>query len=104
RPRFFVKAGETPYVLAEDKPFLWIRGYHLGGRSLMWARQSYRLSDLDFEANGREGIGVDWPIRYADLAPWYHHVERFAGISGRAEGMGQLPDGQFLPAMPFNAG
>ena len=101
---FFVNDRENPYVFDEDKPFLWIRGYHLGGRSLMWARQSYRLSDIDLEANAREGIGVDWPIRYADLAPWYDHVERFAGISGRAEGMPQLPDGQFLPEMPFNAG
>jgi choline dehydrogenase-like flavoprotein len=101
---FFVNDRENPYVFDEDKPFLWIRGYHLGGRSLMWARQSYRLGDIDFTANAREGVGVDWPIRYADLAPWYDHVERFAGISGRAEGMAQLPDGQFLPAMPFNAG
>jgi choline dehydrogenase-like flavoprotein len=101
---FFVNDRENPYVFDEDRPFLWIRGYHLGGRSLTWGRQSYRLSDLDFEANAREGVGVDWPIRYADLAPWYDHVERFAGISGRAEGMAQLPDGRFLPAMPFNAG
>jgi len=101
---FFVNDRENPYVFDADKPFLWIRGYHLGGRSLMWARQSYRLSDIDFEANAREGIGIDWPIRYADLAPWYDHVERFAGISGQAEGMAQLPDGQFLPAMALNAG
>ncbi|SVD35997.1 uncharacterized protein METZ01_LOCUS388851, partial [marine metagenome] len=101
---FFVNDRENPYVFDEDKPFLWIRGYHLGGRSITWGRQSYRLSDLDFEANTREGIGVDWPVRYAHLAPWYDYVERFAGISGQAEGMHQLPDGQFLPAMPFNAG
>jgi choline dehydrogenase-like flavoprotein len=101
---FFVNDRENPYVVDDDKPFLWIRGYHLGGRSLTWGRQSYRLSEQDLEANVREGVGVDWPIRYADLAPWYDHVERFAGISGRAEGMAQLPDGQFLPPMPFTAG
>jgi choline dehydrogenase-like flavoprotein len=101
---FFVNDRESPYTFDTDKPFLWIRGYQLGGRSIMWGRQSYRWSDLDFEANAREGIEIDWPIRYADLAPWYDYVERFAGISGRAEGMAQLPDGQFLPAMPFNAG
>ena len=100
---FFVNDLENPYTFDEDKPFLWIRGYHLGGRSIMWGRQSYRLSDLDFEANLRDGIEVDWPLRYADLAPWYDHVERFAGLSGRAEGMPQLPDGQFLPPMPFSA-
>jgi choline dehydrogenase-like flavoprotein len=101
---FFVNDRENPYTFDEDKPFLWIRGYHLGGRSIMWGRQSYRWSDLDFEANAREGIAIDWPIRSADLAPWYDHVERFAGISGRAENMPQLPDSQFLPPMPFSAG
>ncbi|HSM06860.1 MAG TPA: GMC family oxidoreductase, partial [Longimicrobiales bacterium] len=100
---FFVNDRENPYTHDDDKPFLWIRGYHLGGRSITWGRQSYRLSDLDFEANAREGVGVDWPIRYADLAPWYDHVERFAGLSGQAEGMPQLPDGRFLPPMPFTA-
>jgi choline dehydrogenase-like flavoprotein len=91
---------KNPYV--ETKPFDWIRGYQVGGRSLIWGRQSYRWSDLDFEANAREGIAVDWPIRYADLAPWYDHVERFAGINGSLEGLPQLPDGQFLPPMPLN--
>ncbi len=91
---------KNPYV--ETKPFDWIRGYQVGGRSLIWGRQSYRWSDLDFEANAKEGIAVDWPIRYADLAPWYDHVERFAGINGSREGLPQLPDGQFLPAMPLN--
>ena len=100
---FFVNDRQSPYTFDDDKPFLWIRGHHLGGRSIMWGRQSYRLSDLDFEANAREGIEIDWPIRYADLSPWYDHVERFAGISGQVEGMPQLPDGQFLPAMSFNA-
>src|SRR5213593_3072227 len=88
---------ESPYT--EVKRFDWYRGYHVGGRSLMWGRQSYRWSDFDFEANAREGIGVDWPIRYADIAPWYDHVERHAGISGQAEGLPQLPDGKFLPPM-----
>ncbi len=101
---FFVNDRESPYTFDEDKPFLWIRGYQLGGRSITWGRQSYRWGDLDFEANLREGIEIDWPIRYADLEPWYDHVERFAGISGQAEGMPQLPDSQFLPPMPFNAG
>ncbi len=97
---WFVRDDENPYE--EIKRFDWIRGYHVGGRSIMWGRQSYRLSDLDFEANARDGIGVDWPIRYADIAPWYDYVERFAGISGQAEGLPQLPDGQFLPSMPLN--
>ncbi len=101
---FFVNDRENPYTFDEDKPYLWIRGYHLGGRSIMWGRQSYRWSDLDFEANARDGVAVDWPIRYADIEPWYDYVEGFAGISGQAEGMGQLPDSQFLPAMPMNAG
>ncbi|NJM50727.1 MAG: GMC family oxidoreductase [Sphingomonadales bacterium] len=98
----WVKDSEHPYTTPKDKPFLWIRGYHVGGRSLMWARQSYRLSDIDFEANKKDGHGVDWPIRYADLAPWYDHVETFAGISGTKEGLPQLPDGQFLKPMGLN--
>ncbi len=93
----FENDKENPYL--EKRPFDWIRGYHLGGRSLMWGRQSYRLGDLDFTANAEDGHGVDWPIRYADIAPWYDYVERFAGISGQAEGWGQLPDGQFLKPM-----
>jgi choline dehydrogenase-like flavoprotein len=101
---FFVNDRESPYTFDEDKPFLWIRGYHLGGRSITWGRQSYRWSDLDFEANAREGIEIDWPIRYADLEPWYDYVERFVGVSGQAEGMPQLPDSRFLPPMPLNAG
>ena len=91
---------DSPYT--EVKRFDWYRGYHVGGRSLLWGRQSYRLGDLDFEANGREGIAIDWPIRYKDVAPWYDHVERHAGISGSREGLAQLPDGQFQPAMPLN--
>ena len=97
---FWVKDKESPYT--EVKRFDWFRGYHLGGRSLMWGRQSYRWSDIDFEANAREGIGVDWPVRYKDIAPWYDHAERFAGISGSKENLPQLPDGQFLPAMEMN--
>ncbi|NBB21591.1 GMC family oxidoreductase [Runella sp. CRIBMP] len=97
---FFVSDKEHPYI--QEKPFSWIRGYQVGGRSLTWGRQCYRLSDLDFEANAKEGIAVDWPIRYKDLAPWYDYVERFVGISGRAEGLSHLPDGQFLPPMEFN--
>ncbi|HEU0112370.1 MAG TPA: GMC family oxidoreductase [Flavisolibacter sp.] len=91
---------DCPYT--EVKRFDWFRGYHVGGRSLMWGRQSYRLSDFDFEANAKEGIAVDWPIRYKDLAPWYDYVEGFAGISGSKDGLEQLPDGNFLPAMEFN--
>ncbi|MBW8773129.1 MAG: GMC family oxidoreductase [Gemmatimonadetes bacterium] len=97
--KFFVNDHENPYSYDADKPFSWIRGRHVGGRSIMWGRQVYRWSDLDFEANARDGHGVDWPIRYADIAPWYDHVERFIGVSGNPEGLSQLPDGQFLPPM-----
>ena len=93
---------DSPYT--EIKRFDWYRGYHVGGRSLMWGRQSYRLSDFDFEANAREGIAVDWPIRYDDLKPWYDYVERHAGIAGSHENLPQLPDGEFQPAMPLNCG
>lgn len=98
--KFFVNDQENPYN--QVKPFSWIRGYHVGGRSLMWGRQSYRWSDIDFAANGKDGHGVDWPIRYADLAPWYSYVEKFAGINGNRDGLPQLPDGEFLPAMEMN--
>lgn len=97
---WWVKDTDQPYE--EVKPFDWIRGYHVGGRSLMWGRQSYRLSELDFEANLRDGVAIDWPIRYKDIAPWYDYVESYIGVSGRAEGLPQLPDGKFLPPMPFN--
>ncbi len=100
--KWFVNDRENPYTTAEGTRFDWIRGRQVGGRSLMWGRQVYRWSDLDFEANLRDGHGVDWPIRYADIAPWYDHVERFIGISGSAEGLPQLPDGRFLPGMPLN--
>lgn len=99
--KFFVNDKENPYTMPADKPFLWIRGRQVGGRSIMWGRQSYRWSDLDFEANLKDGIAVDWPIRYADIAPWYDYVEDFIGVSGRAEGLAQLPDGKFLPPMEF---
>lgn len=97
---WFVDDLKHPYN--EAKRFDWVRGYHVGGRSIMWGRHSYRLSDLDFEANKKEGIGVDWPIRYKDLAPWYDYVERFIGVSGERLGLNQLPDGEFLPAMELN--
>ncbi|MDH5599123.1 MAG: GMC family oxidoreductase [Cyclobacteriaceae bacterium] len=97
---WFVRDDENPYT--EVKRFDWIRGNHVGGRSLLWGRQSYRWSEMDFEANAKDGVAVDWPIRYNDLAPWYDYVEQFVGISGRAEGLPQLPDGKFLPPMDFN--
>lgn len=99
--RFFY-AGDEDHPYIQRKPFNWIRGYQIGGRSLIWGRQCYRLSDLDFEANLQEGIGVDWPIRYKDLAAWYDHVERYIGISGQCENLAHLPDGQFLPPMELN--
>jgi choline dehydrogenase-like flavoprotein len=97
---FWANEKDSPY--SEVKRFDWYRGYHVGGRSLMWGRQSYRLSEMDFEANAKEGIAVDWPIRYKDLEKWYGHVERFAGISGSRDGLPQLPDGEFLPPMEMN--
>jgi choline dehydrogenase-like flavoprotein len=100
--KFFVNDLENPYNHPDDKPFLWIRGRQVGGRSIMWGRQTYRLSNLDFEANLRDGHGVDWPIRYADVAPWYDYVERYVGVSGQPLGLAHLPDGKFLPPMPLN--
>lgn len=97
---FFVSDREHPYI--QDKPFYWIRGYQVGGRSLTWGRQCYRLSDLDFEANMKEGIAVDWPIRYKDIEPWYSYVEKFIGLSGRKEQLMHLPDGDFLPPIDMN--
>jgi choline dehydrogenase-like flavoprotein len=99
---YWASDKDSPYT--EVKRFDWYRGYHVGGRSLMWGRQSYRWSDFDFEANAKDGIAIDWPIRYADIAPWYDHVERHAGINGSHENMPQLPDGQFLPPMRLNCG
>lgn len=97
---FFVNDLEHPYI--QEKPFLWIRGYQTGGRSLTWGRQCYRLSEFDLEANAKEGIGVDWPVRYKDIAPWYDYAEQFVGVSGQNEGLPQLPDGQFLDPMEMN--
>jgi choline dehydrogenase-like flavoprotein len=97
---FFVKDTEHPYT--QEKPFDWIRGYQVGGKSIMWARQTQRWSDFDFEGPARDGFAVDWPIRYKDLAPWYSYVEKFAGISGNKDGLDVLPDGEFLPAWELN--
>ncbi|MCW9706470.1 GMC oxidoreductase [Fodinibius salsisoli] len=99
---FFVNDKEHPYQTDEEDPFLWVRGYHVGGRSLTWGRQTYRWSDLDFEANLNDDIAVDWPIRYEDIEPWYDYVENFIGVSGQEEGLDHLPDGQFLPPMDMN--
>lgn len=98
---WFVNDHEHPYN--EDKRFDWIRGYHLGGRSITWGRQSYRLSDMDFAANKKEGVAVDWPLRYKDIEQWYDHVEEFIGVSGQNIGLSQLPDGKFLPPMDLNS-
>jgi choline dehydrogenase-like flavoprotein len=101
--QYWVKDTEHPYTSTADGPaYKWIRGYHEGGRSIMWGRQCYRWSDLDFEANARDGHGVDWPIRYKDIESWYSYVEKFVGISGRKEGLAHLPDGEFLPPFDFN--
>ena len=100
--KFFVNDLENPYSTPADKPFAWIRGRQVGGRSIMWGRHTYRWSDLDFEANAREGVGTDWPIRYRDIAPWYDHVERFVGVQGRKEGRAHLPDGEFQEPWPLN--
>jgi len=91
---------DSPYT--EVKRFDWFRGYHVGGRSLLWGRQTYRWSDLYFEENAKDGIAVDWPVRYKDIEPWYSYVEKFAGISGSKEGLSELPDSEFLPAMEMN--
>jgi choline dehydrogenase-like flavoprotein len=100
--QWWVRDSEHPYSTPTDRPYAWMRGYHLGGRSITWGRQTYRLSDYDFDANRKDGHGIDWPIRYADISPWYDRVETFAGISGANEGLEQLPDGQFLPPMSLN--
>src|SRR5688572_14613239 len=91
---WLIEDAEQPYT--EVKPFDWTRGFQVGGKSLIWGRHSYRWSEMDFEANGKDGIGIDWPFRYNDIAPWYDYVESFAGISGKNEGCVQLPDGKFL--------
>ncbi len=98
---FFVKDEEHPYI--QEKPYDWIRGYQVGGKSLLWARQTQRWSKYDFEGPARDGFATDWPIRYEDLAPWYSHVETFAGISGNKDGVDTLPDGEFLPPWEMNS-
>ncbi|MFC3559024.1 GMC oxidoreductase [Pedobacter jamesrossensis] len=97
---FYVSDKDQPYI--QEKPFNWFRGYQVGGRSLLWGRQCYRFSDLDFEANKKDGNGVDWPIRYKDIKSWYDYVESFIGVSGQNEELPQLPDGKFLPPMELN--
>ena len=97
---FFVNDLEHPYK--EKKPFNWIRGYHVGGRSLLWARHTYRLTDFDFNANLKEGIAIDWPIRYKDIAPWYDYVERYIGVSGKNENLPHFPNGIYLKPMELN--
>jgi choline dehydrogenase-like flavoprotein len=98
---FLVKDDEHPYI--QEKPFTWHRGYQLGGRSLLWSKHCYRYSDLDFAANQKEGIGIDWPIRYKDIAPWYDKIESYVGISGNKDGIANLPDGNYLPPFEMNA-
>lgn len=100
--KFFVNDVDNPYTTPADAPYLFLRGRHVGGRSVMWGRQSYRLSDIDFGANAKDGHGVDWPIRYKDIEPWYDYVEDFIGVSGQREGLAQLPDGKFLPPFEMN--
>ena len=97
---WFVNDLENPYT--EVNRFDWMRGYHVGGRSIMWGRQSYRFSQLDFESNAKDGIAIDWPVRYDELAPWYDYVESYIGVSGQAENLPNLPDGKFLPPMQLN--
>lgn len=97
---FFIKDSEHPYE--QIKPFQWVQGNQVGGKSLLWSRHTFRFSDLDFEANLKEAVGIDWPIRYKDIEPWYDYVERFIGVSGKNEGLSQLPDGQFIPPFEMN--
>ena len=98
---WWVKDTEQPYNEKKGS-FDWIRGYHVGGKSIMWSRHVYRWSKIDFEANAKEGVGIDWPIRYKDIDKWYGYVENFIGVSGRKEGLSQLPDGNFLPPLDMN--
>lgn len=102
--QFWVNDNDHPYETADNTDFIWYRGYHEGGRSIMWGRQSYRMSEIDFEANKKDGHGVDWPVRYADVKQWYDYVERFAGISGSMEGLDILPDGVFQPPHDLTCG
>jgi len=100
--QFFVKDVDHPYI--QEKPFEWFRGYQTGGRSLLWGRGAYRFGALEFEANARDGVGSDWPIRYKDIAPWYDYVERFIGVAGSKENIPQFPDGQFIKPWDLNHG
>ncbi len=100
----WVKDSDHPFATAPGTEYQWLRGYHVGGRSLLWARMSFRFSDYDFEANKRDGHGVDWPIRYADLEPWYDIVEEFVGVSGEAHDIPQIPAGKYLPPFEMNHG
>jgi len=102
--KFWIRDIDHPYLTPEDRPFKWFQGYHLGGRSVTWGRQVYRWGPQDFKANAEDGHGVDWPIRYEDLEPWYDYVEEFAGVSGTAEGLPHLPDSKFQGSMPLNCG
>src|SRR5262245_7551222 len=102
--QFFVDDLDNPYTTPDRKPFDWIRGRQVGGRTLMWGRQSYRLSDYELKAATHDGYGDDWPISYADLAPYYDRVEEFIGVSGSREGVPNLPDGKFLPPMKMTCG
>ena len=102
--QFWLNDRQNPYVLDKKNRFLWMRAGGVGGKSGLWARQVYRCSDLDFKANKKDGNGIDWPIRYEDIAPWYSYTEKFVGVSGQKEGLTQLPDGDFLPPMEMNAG
>ena len=99
---FFASDKKHPYTYPPDIPFRWLKGLHTGGKSMTWWRQSYRLSEMDFESNARDGHGVDWPVRYKDIAPWYDYVEEYIGVSGQNEGLAQLPDGKFLKPMELN--
>lgn len=97
---FLVKDSDHPYT--QEQPFNWYRGYQVGGRSLLWSKHCYRWSERDFEANAREGVSIDWPIRYKDLEPWYTYVEQYIGVSGNRDGLSQIPDGSFLPPFDMN--
>ena len=99
---FFASDNKHPYSTPPGKPFRWIKGFHTGGKSLTWWRQTYRMSEMDFEANAKDGHGVDWPVRYKDIEPWYDYVEEYIGVSGQNEGLEQLPDGKFLKPMELN--
>ncbi|MGI8782430.1 MAG: GMC family oxidoreductase [Acidobacteriota bacterium] len=100
----FIKDTEHPYTTPRDRPFIWIRGRHVGGKSITWARQTYRLSDYDFKAAGKDGFDQEWPVSYQEIAPYYDRVEKFVGVSGQSENLPQLPDGQFLPPMQLTCG